>query len=90
MDNGSKFPYRSCGGKGGTRESRLGIPIGYGVSFTLGDAGAGKSTPDILAEGKRKLRGDPMRSSRTHIVKKSLVTVEAGASVLQTDSGRQG
>ena len=59
MDNGSIFPYRFCGGKGGTREGRLSVPIGHGASPTLGDAGAGKSTPDIIAEDGGKLRGDP-------------------------------
>jgi DNA repair exonuclease SbcCD ATPase subunit len=29
------------------RKGRLGIPIGHGVSLIVGDAGAGKSTPDI-------------------------------------------
>ena len=37
----------------------MSIPIGHGVFFTLGDAGAGKSTPDIIAECEGKLRGDP-------------------------------
>ena len=46
MDNGLLFPYRFYGGKGGTREGRLGIPIGHGVSTIKGNAGAGKSTPD--------------------------------------------
>ncbi len=39
------------------------MPIGHGVSLTIGDAGAGKSTPDIIAEGEGKLRGDPRRFS---------------------------
>ena len=47
MDNGLLFPYRFYGGKGGTREDRLSIPIGHGVSPIVGKAGAGKSTPDI-------------------------------------------
>ena len=64
------------------------MPIGHGVSLTIGDAGAGKSTPDIIAEGEGKLRGDPRRFSCTHTVKKSLVIVEVGAPVPQTDSGR--
>ena len=63
MDNGSLFPYRFYRGKGGTREGRLSIPIGHGVSLTIGDAGAGKSTPDIVAEGGGKLRGDLKRFS---------------------------
>ena len=63
MDNGLLFPYRSYGGKGGTREGRLSVPIGHGASPTIGDAGAGKSTPDIVAEGEGKLRGDPKRFS---------------------------
>ena len=53
MDNGLLFPYRFYGGKGGTREDRLSIPIGHGVSPIVGKAGAGKSTPDI----KLKVRG---------------------------------
>ncbi len=63
MDNGLLFPYRFCRGKGGTREGRLSIPNGHGVSLTIGDAGAGKSTPDVIAEGGGKLRGDPRRLS---------------------------
>ena len=55
MDNGLLFPYRFYGGKGGTRQGKLSVPIGHGASLTLGDAGAGKSTPDILAEGGGKL-----------------------------------
>ncbi len=47
MDNGLLFPYHFCGGEGGTQEDKLSIPIGHGVFFTLGDAGAGKSTPDF-------------------------------------------
>ncbi len=39
------------------------MPIGHGVSLTIGDAGAGKSTPDIIAESEGKLRGDPKRLS---------------------------
>ncbi len=65
MDNGLLFPYRCYGGKGGTRKGRLSMPIGHGVSLTIDDAGAGKSTPDIIVEGKgkkerdlRKLAGD--------------------------------
>ena len=66
MDNGLLFPYRFYGGKGGTREGRLSIPIGHGVSPIIGEAGAGKSTPDIIAEdgGKRRQKQsdsvDPM------------------------------
>ncbi len=47
MDNGLLFPYRFCGGKGGTRKGRLSVPNGHGASPTIGDAGAGKSTPDV-------------------------------------------
>ncbi|GAH49757.1 unnamed protein product [marine sediment metagenome] len=39
------------------------MPNGHGVSLIKGDAGAGKSTPDIVAEGEGKLRGDPKRFS---------------------------
>ena len=60
MDNGLIFPYRFYGGKGGTRKGRLSMPIGHGVFSAIGDAGAGKSTPDIIAEGRGKLRGNPM------------------------------
>jgi hypothetical protein len=56
MDNGLLFPYRCYEGKGGTRKGRLSIPIGHGVSSVIGDAGAGKSTPDIVAEDGGKLR----------------------------------
>ncbi len=56
MDNGLLFPYRFYGGKGGTREGRLSAPNGHGASTTISDAGAGKSTPDVIAEdgGKRR------------------------------------
>ena len=47
MDNRLLFLYRFYGGKGGEREARLSVPIGHGASSTKGDAGAGKSTPDI-------------------------------------------
>jgi hypothetical protein len=58
MDNGLLFPYRFCGDKEGVQKGRLSIPIGHGVFFTLGNAGAGKSTPDVIAEGEGKWRGD--------------------------------
>lgn len=63
MDNGLLFPYRFYRDKGGTRKGRLSVPNGHGASPTIGDAGAGKSTPDIVAEGGGKLRGDPRRFS---------------------------
>ena len=63
MDNGLLFPYRCYRGKGGARKGRLSMPNGHGVSLTIGEAGAGKSTPDIIAEGGGKLRGDPRRLS---------------------------
>jgi len=47
MDNGLLFPYRFYGDKGRTREGRLSIPIGHGVFSIKGNAGAGKSTPDV-------------------------------------------
>ena len=56
MYNGLLFPYRCYGGKGETREGRLSMPNGHGVSLTIGEAGAGKSTPDVIAEGEGKLR----------------------------------
>ena len=55
MDNRLLFLYRFCRGKGGAREARLSVPIGHGASSTKGDAGAGKSTPDVIAEGGGKL-----------------------------------
>ena len=55
MDNGLLFPYHCYRGKGGTREGRLSIPIGHGVFSIKGDAGVGKSAPDIIAEGGGKL-----------------------------------
>ena len=55
MDNGLLFPYRCCGGKGGTRKGKLSIPIGHGVLAIVGNAGAGKSTPDVIAESGGKL-----------------------------------
>ena len=90
MDNGLLFPYRFYGGKGRTREGRLSTPIGHGVFFIKGDAGAGKSTPDIIAEDGEKLRGDPRQLSRTQTAQKILVANEVGAPVPQTDSGRWG
>ena len=90
MDNGLLFPYRCYGGKGGTRKAKLSIPIGHGVSPTIGEAGAGKSTLDIIAEGGGKLRGNLRRFSQSHTVKKSLVAFEVVAPVPQTDSGRWG
>ena len=90
MDNGLLFPYHFYGGKGGTREGRSSVPIGHGASPTIGDAGAGKSTPDIIAEGGGKLRGDSIRFGCTQAVKKSLVTCELRVPVPQTDSGRWG
>jgi hypothetical protein len=47
MDNGLIFPYRPCGGKGGTRWGKPGVPNGHGAFLIVGDAGAGKSTPDF-------------------------------------------
>ena len=88
MDNGLLFPYRCCGGKGGTRTGKSGIPNGHGVSSTPGDAGAGKSTPDIIAEGRGKLRRNLRRSGCTYAAEKSFVAFEAIAPVPQTDSGR--
>ncbi len=88
MDNGLLFPYRSCGGKGGTRKGRPSIPNGHGVSPILGDAGAGKSTPDILAGGRGELRGNPRQLGQAYTAKKSFVVIEARAPVPQTDSGR--
>ncbi len=55
MDNRLLFLYRFYGGKGGEREARLSVPIGHGASSTKGDAGAGKSTPDVIAESGGKL-----------------------------------
>jgi hypothetical protein len=60
MDSRLLFLHRCGGGKGGTREVKSSIPIGHGVSLIRDDAGAGKSTPDIV-ESERKLRGDPRR-----------------------------
>ena len=59
MDNRLLFLYRFYRGEGGTREARLSVPIGHGASSTKGDAGAGKSTPDVIAEGEGKLKRDP-------------------------------
>jgi len=53
MDNRSIFLYHFYGDKGGTQEDRSSVPIGYGVFLILGNAGAGKSTPDV----KRRMRG---------------------------------
>ena len=88
MDNGLLFPYHFYGGKGGTREGRLIVPIGHGAFLIKGDAGAGKSTLDIVAEDGGKLRGNPTRLNWTHAAKKSLVIVEVRVPVPQTDSGR--
>jgi hypothetical protein len=88
MDNGLSFPYRFYGGKGGTREGRSSVPNGHGAFLIIGEAGAGKSTPDIVAEDKGKPRRNPTRLGCTHAAKKSLVIVEVRAPVPQTDSGR--
>ena len=40
------------------RKGKLSIPNGHGVFFTVGDAEAGKSTSDVIAEGEGKLKGD--------------------------------
>ena len=90
MDNGLLFPYRCYGGKGGTRIGKLSIPNGHGVSPIIGKAGAGKSTPDVIAEDGGKLKGNQKQLSRTHTVKKSLVADEVRVPVPQTDSGRLG
>ncbi len=71
----------------GTRQGKLSVPNGHGAFFTTGDAGAGKSTPDI-AESKEKRRGNPMRFSTAHTAQKSLVAFEVRVPVPQTDSGR--
>ncbi len=68
----------------------MSIPIGHGVFFTQGDAGAGKSTPDVIAEGEGELRRNPRQLSPAHAVKKSLVAVDVVVPVPQTDSGRLG
>ncbi len=59
MDNRLLFLYRCYGDKGGTRQGKPGIPIGHGVSFTLGDARAGKSTLDTIAEKWEEAAGRP-------------------------------
>jgi hypothetical protein len=64
------------------------VPNGHGASPTIGEAGAGKSTPDMVAEGGGKLRGNPRRPSQSQAVKKSFVAGEVGVPVPQTDSGR--
>ena len=63
MDNGLLFPYHFYGDKGRTREGRLSIPIGHGVFSIEGNAGAGKSTPDVIANDGEKLRGNPRQLS---------------------------
>ena len=88
MDNGLLFPYRFYGGKGGTRKGRLSVPIGHGAFLIKGDAGAGKSTPDVIAENGRKARRNPTRFGCSYTAKKSLVIVEVRVPVPQTDSGR--
>ena len=88
MDNGLLFPYHFYRDKGGTRQGKLSAPSGHGAFLTLGNAGAGKSTPDVTAEGGRKLRRNPRRFGPAYAVQKSLVSIEAVAPVPQTDSGR--
>ena len=88
MDNGLLFPYRCYGDRGGTRKDKLSIPTGHGVLPIVGDAGAGKSTPDNIAENGGKLRRDPRQFSSFHTAKKILVIDEVRAPVPQTDSGR--
>ena len=72
------------------RKGKLGAPIGHGAFSTKGDAGAGKSTPDVIAEGGGKWRGNPKRPSRAQAAKKNLVADETGVPVPQTDSGGLG
>ena len=51
MDNRSTFLYHFYGDKEGTQKDRLSVPTGHGAFPILGNAGAGKSTPDV----KRKM-----------------------------------
>ena len=55
MDNRSIFLYHFYGDKGGTQKDRSSVPIGHGALLILGNAGAGKSTPDVIAESGGKL-----------------------------------
>ncbi len=76
MDNGLLFPYRFCGGKGGTREGKQSVPNGHGASATQGNAGAGKSTPDVklkVAGSCGEIQGDsidPMPSRKASLLLK--------------------
>ena len=53
MDNRSTFLYHFYGDKGGTQEDISSVPTGHGALLILGNAGAGKSTPDV----KLRVRG---------------------------------
>ena len=76
MDNGLLFPYRSYGDKGGTREGKLSVPNGHGASAIRGNAGAGKSTPDVklkVAGSCGEIQGDsadPMPSRKSSLLLK--------------------
>jgi hypothetical protein len=90
MDNGLLFPYRCCGGRGGTRKGRLSVPKGHGASVTSGDAGAGKSTLDVKRNVMGSYEETQDDSVQAQFVQKSFAAVEAVAPVPQTDSGRWG
>ena len=53
MDNRSTSLYHFYRDNGGTQEDSLSIPTGHGVFVIRGNAGAGKSTPDVKLRVKR-------------------------------------
>ena len=61
MDIRLKFLNRRCGGKGGTREGKLSVPIGHGTFCIVDDDGIGKSVPYIklmVQESCGEIQGD--------------------------------
>ena len=76
MDSRLLFLHHCYGGKGGTRKDRLSIPIGHGVSPIVGDAGAGKSTPDVIAEDGGKLRQKQSDSVDSMLPRKSSLSLK--------------
>ena len=65
------------------------MPIGHGVSFSVGQDGAGKSTPSLRAERE----GDESFGTDTLLIpnrREKLRSYGAGATVPQTATGGQG
>ena len=79
MDSRLLFLHRCGGGKGGTRQAKLCIPIGHGVSLSQGSRS--RQIHSDYAETGRELRRNTRRQSPRHTVRKILVVIEARAPV---------